>query len=790
MKLKRNLLLTLCTSTMLMIPTIASAKNADIPFYNGNDDTFISSQLQMPGKYFRPGSGFEPVKTLYKADIHYPAVYNGSFNWDNPKENLVKNEDNTEPFVRIANEGYLNDKVPVGDRMVTEIERVNASVIQDKYWGNPDFVLKNMIPNKIFGAVDLKRMGEFYWIRDMAYLSGGYAGAGAVDEVNKYSLWYVRTSKPQVKDFKVSSQKNELNKPVTFNLNGFEYVSKGKGYNDRDPNGTTVNPYQKTAGERNRVKWELSIEKEGSKVNYQSDYLRSTPQKDNQKPNEGDAGYFNKENISFYPQECGRYTAKLKIIDGVQRESTEKVLDFVVDGSCGTKVPPTTDPVEEKFNYKIDYSADRIEGETAKVGKEIKTRVDVSRASFKEERDQYRKRLDDEFMKYQKDLDAYIKERDSAQESLNYCRRNPIKETDENGKEKLIDRDCSYEESNLDKAERNLEKAKENKDKIAKKVEEFDKLDAQYNNPEVTVVLKHNGQKVETKTVRLQEGEKKTVIFNWEHKGKGTLYAEINPADEGGNRQLEIEETTYKNNPIKTALYEPSKEKAMCGATSVKGVVETVSNRVSVEDTVGEMYHETLTGNIDKLAPSKLHSGYGFSYEVNGTYKNDWNENYPGVFTGATVKYPFGDEGLKLNQDLEKKEIKDNTAKFIPKNMYLSESTGHVFDSKRPTKSLYWDGQEKIIDGHRKWYAPMKTKDGKYQFKVETKPAGVNEMSLCMTGEVEIKGVAYDDFIKRRVFPDDPFPGGSGVGWNWVGKEDKLHKLTDWYYMQGKFKNK
>ncbi len=35
----------------------------------------------------------------------------------------------------------------------------------------------------------------------MAYLSGGYAGAGAVEGVNKYSLWYVRTSKPEIKRF-------------------------------------------------------------------------------------------------------------------------------------------------------------------------------------------------------------------------------------------------------------------------------------------------------------------------------------------------------------------------------------------------------------------------------------------------------------------------------------------------------------------------------------------------------------------------------------------------------------
>ncbi|OPD53951.1 hypothetical protein [Bacillus anthracis] len=782
MKLKRNLLLTLCTSTVLMLPNIANAKNIDIPFYNGEDNTFLnSSDLQMPGKYFRPGGGFEPVKTLYKADIHYPAVYNGAFNWDDPKENLVENEDNTEPFVRIANEGYLNSKVPVGDRMVTEIERVNASVIKDKYWGNPDFVLKTMLPHEVSGFKDFKKLGMFYWIRDIAYLSGGYAGAGAVDGVNKYNLWYVRTSKPQVKDFKVSSTKNELNKPVTFNLNGFEYVSKGKGYNDRDPKGTTVNPYQNTAGERNRVKWELEIEKEGSKVNYQSDYLRSKPQKDNQKPNEGDAGQFKSEELKWQPQMCGRYTAKIKVLDAVQRESNEKTVDFTIDGNCGTEVTPNPDPGDkDDFKYKIDFSADRIEGETAREGKNIKTRIDVSRDNFKPERDQYRVKVNNNINKSQQEVYSAESGRDSAQSSLSYCRRNPIHEKDEKGNDYYIDRDCSWEENRLDDAASRLDTARQKLEKEKNKIKKLDALEAKYANPETVVVLKHNGQQVASQKVRLTEGEKKTLNLDWQHKGKGTIQAEINPA---GNR-IDIEETTYKNNPIKTAIYAPSHEKGMCGVTSVKGVVETVSERVSKEDTVGEMFYETINGSIDNLSPSKLHSGYGFSYQVNGTYKNQWNDNYPGVFTAATAQYPFADEGLKSKQDLERTKNTGSISSFSPKNMYLSEKTGHVFDSKRPTKSLYWDGQEKIIDGGQKWYSPMKTKDGVYTFNVETAPAGVNEMSLCLTEQVEIKGVAYDDFIKRRVFPDDPFPGGSGVGWNWVGKEEILHKLTDWYYMK------
>ncbi|HDR8183817.1 TPA: hypothetical protein QC116_003247 [Bacillus thuringiensis] len=780
MRIKKGIFI-ICTSVLLSVPNIVNAKNNDVPFYDANEDTFLkSAQLQMPGKYLRPGSYSPPgTDLMYKGAIHYPAVYNGSFNWGNPKENLVQGNDSSEPYIRISNEGYFNSSVPVGDRMITEIERVTSSIISNKYWGNPEFVLGNIKEHVIRNDKTNEPYGLFYWIRDIAYLSGGYAGSGGVDDVNKYNLWYVRTSKPEIKDFKASSGKKDV--PVKFTFNGSEYVSKGKGYNDREQNGPTVNPYQAAAGERNRVKWMLDIEKDGETVHHQENYLRSNPQKDNQKPNEGDAGQFTKEDVSWQPQMCGRYTAKIKVTDAVQRDSNEKTVNFNVDGNCGTEVIPNPDPGnEDDFKYKIDFSADRIEGETAREGKNIKTRVDVSRDNFKPERDQYRAKVNTNINKSQQEVNTYESDRDSTQSSLSYCRRNPIHEVDAEGKDHYYDRDCSWEENRLDDAASRLDAARQKLEKEKNKIKKLDTLEAKYANPETVVVLKHNGQQVALQKVRLTEGEKKTLNLDWQHKGKGTIQAEINPA----SNRLDVEETTYNNNTIKTAIYAPSNEKGMCGVTSVKGVVETVSERVSKEDTVGEMFYETLSGSIDNLSPSKLHSGYGFSYQVDGTYKNQWNEGYPGVFTAATAQYPFADEGLKSKQDLERTKNTGSISSFSPKKMYLSEKTGHVFDSKRPTKSLYWDGEEKIIDGGPKWYTPMKTKDGVYTFNVEIAPAGVNEMSLCLSEQVEIKGVAYDDFIKRRVFPDDPFPGGSGVGWNWVGKEELLHKLTEWYYMK------
>ncbi|MGK9486649.1 hypothetical protein [Bacillus tropicus] len=781
MRMRKGLLLT-CASLMLALPSVASAANNDIPFFDGSKNSILKSdELQLSGNLLRPGSGYRSKEFNYKADLHFPAVYNGSFNWGNPWENLVKNEDTSDPYVRISNDGYINSEVVVGDRMVTEVQQVTKTVIKDKYWGEPNFVLGNLKKHDIkkFNGPNVT-LGKFYWIRDIAYLSGGYAGAGGVDSVNRYSLWYVRTSNPKIDNFKATSGKKDV--PVNLTFNGFEYVSKGKGYNDRDPNGTTVNPYQSAAGERNRVKWMLDITKDGETVYHQENYLRSTPQKDNQKPNEGDAGQFKSEELKWQPQMCGRYTAKIKVLDAVQRESNEKTVDFNINGNCGTEVTPNPDPGDEDdFKYKIDFSADRIEGETAREGKNIKTRIDVSRDNFKPERDQYREKVNNNINKSEQAVNSSESDRDSAQSSLSYCRRNPIHEVDAEGNHHYYDRDCSWEENRLDSAASRLDTARQKLEKEKNKIKKLDALEAKYANPETVVVLKHNGQQVASQKVRLTEGEKKTLNLGWQHKGKGTIQAEINPA---GNR-LDIEETTYKNNPIKTAIYAPSHEKGMCGVTSVKGVVETVSERVSKEDTVGEMFYETLSGSIDNLGPSKLHAGYGFSYEVNGKYKNDWNTNYRGVFTKATAQYPFADEGLKTTYDLESVSNNGLTSKFLPKNMYLSEVTGHVFDSKRPTKSLYWDGEEKIIDGQRKWYAPLKTKDGKYSFNVETNPAGVNEMSLCLTDEVEIKGVAYDDFKKRRVLADLPFPVQT-PGWNWVGKENIITDLSNWYYMKNR----
>lgn len=68
-------------------------KNADVPFLNGNEDKFLKSKdLQMQGKFYRFGRDYAPpgIDLAYKGDLHYPAVYNGSFSFENPQANLVQ----------------------------------------------------------------------------------------------------------------------------------------------------------------------------------------------------------------------------------------------------------------------------------------------------------------------------------------------------------------------------------------------------------------------------------------------------------------------------------------------------------------------------------------------------------------------------------------------------------------------------------------------------------------------------------------------------------------------------
>lgn len=84
------------------------------------------------------------------------------------------------------------------------------------------------------------------------------------------------------------------------------------------------------------------------------------------------------------------------------------------------------------LNIKLISLLIELKG-NSKRRKEYKTRIDVSRDNFKPERDQYRAKVNNNINKSQQEVNSSESDRDSAQSSLSYCRRNPIHEVDAEG---------------------------------------------------------------------------------------------------------------------------------------------------------------------------------------------------------------------------------------------------------------------------------------------------------------------------------------------------------------------
>lgn len=781
-------------------PTVANAKNNDVPFFNGDDATYlISDYLQLSGKLLRSGNHYTPPGAIkahyYGYDVYYPSLYNGAFSWSNSSANLVKNYDYHEPFIRILNEGYFNSNVKLGDRMVTEVERMNNFNIYNTYWGNPEFVLENMIKHEIGSYGSPKKFGYFYWIRDIAYLSGGYAGTGVSYDVNPFSLFVVRTNWPEIRKFDTVG--NSLSNPVNFSVEGYEYVSKNKGYTDNDPNSTTINPYQEKAGERNRVKWELVIEKGGKEVDRKEGYMRSEPWQDKQNPHEEDAGWFGGNGTSspirWQPQECGRYDASLQVWDSVQRESKVKKTSFTIDQDCNSEPPePPTGggETDDTFKYKIDFSVDRIEGETAEKGASISTPVQVSRKSFADERTQYRYELDTKIQEHEQNISNLENEKSTAQSNLSYCRYDKICYEDKDGEVHCYDRDCSSYENKLDSVLMKLDDEKKKKEKEKKKLKRLDDLEKKYSLTSPAVILKLDSNKVGSKTVTLSEGESTTLYFDWNLNRSGKLEAEINPSPRKYDNSKEVIKTTFSNNKLDTPIYTSSHEAGSCPkpgkSSNISGVVRTINDNGAKES-----LYEHFSAEIVNLTKKKLKAGYGFTYDIKTKYTNeDPKSNATGAKRTQSyfptmleqLVYPKVADGYKV--PMERTNNSGSTMEWSLPKTYVEEFSGKVFDKDYKRHPDY-NPSETILDGGRKWYTSFEQPDGKYPFKAMTYDAGVNKLNLCLTGEVEIQGSfigdekGNDDFIRRSVNPENPFP--SKTGWNWNGQEEKLKALNEWW---------
>jgi alpha-tubulin suppressor-like RCC1 family protein len=210
-----------------------------------------------------------------------------------------------EPPVNSTDYPFLNSAA----RNVIETHRLTADTVKNRYGGNPVWVLPNLeeydITKKTSSPSIGPSYGKFYWIQDIAQLSGGYAqnlNDPSFDVINGTRLIMVRTSWPDIVTFSSPTTPKQVNSPITFNIKGYEYVSLN----------------------RNRVTWDLQVTKDGQTVATKTGTFYSTKgNKNPNKANEYEAGYFDDNSIQWTPTEAGTYSATVTINDQVRRYATK-----------------------------------------------------------------------------------------------------------------------------------------------------------------------------------------------------------------------------------------------------------------------------------------------------------------------------------------------------------------------------------------------------------------------------------------------------------------------------------
>lgn len=373
--------------------------------------------------------------------------------------------------------------------------------------------------------------------------------------------------------------------------------------------------------------------------------------------------------------------------------------------------------------------------------------------------------------------------------------------------------------------------------------------ESRYSTVSTTVQLTYNGSPVSNLTVSLSEGDSKRYTFpSWKPNQQGKdIMAQINgngPYQEfrytnltqrqavslGYNTSLghllypNSSSNNWKNTTQYVSTYESNacpkyEENKYFETQSISAIVRTVNDNGTQRN-----YYETLTTSFTKLPREEMRAGYGFEYTITTNYKNNDTEPEPSQATGtklvesyfpSMVNYQpytrggaipkfdlYGnavpvsgvDEGYRVymntsNPSVPRSEVRNwilppVAVEEYSGNVFTMDNEDHLNHEKRNLneKLLVTDEDGKSIN---KWFVDFTQPDGVYDFRIRTYDSGVNHLSTCHNGKVEIDGVITgdpddnDDYVKRAVDSQIPFP--SGIGWNWNGKVNQITELNTWY---------
>jgi hypothetical protein len=347
MKKKRRIII---ASFILTIITFISvfiyvSASGSLPYYNNNKDNILLNDRLPGGPTFVRNDDTTGLEWL--GEYRYPTIYQGRYG-----SSSITNDNSTfnvsgvgqvkafagQPFYHLVSYDINNKNNPISvdtstARNVIETSKVNENTIENRYGGDPKYVMGNLEPYNITNNNNRNSSyGEFYYIQDLVRLSGGIARntGKEFDGINGTRLYIIRTSKPDITGMTTSGTL-QTDSQVTFTVKGYEYVSQS----------------------RNRVAYEMDIKKDGKLVTTRNSEVPvySTKGKLNpNKANEEQAGYFEIP-IKWTPSTAGTYEISLKLFDEVQREVTKTTTVTIKDvpktGTPFLEIEPLKATVEE-----------------------------------------------------------------------------------------------------------------------------------------------------------------------------------------------------------------------------------------------------------------------------------------------------------------------------------------------------------------------------------------------------------------------------------------------------------
>ncbi|MGN7472017.1 hypothetical protein [Brevibacillus brevis] len=335
----------------------------------------------------------------------------------------------------------------------------------------------------------------------------------------------------------------------------------------------------------------------------------------------------------------------------------------------------------------------------------------------------------------------------------------------------------------------------------------------------VDLVLRFDGKEVGRQSVHLNPGEEREVPFEWKTPVTGKseratykLEAEIHP------KPRKFDEITYEDN-IRSAnvvLLPEEVVGAVCRkeenqTTAVSGTYEYYCNctPVGCSICIGKYYESIVVTPEYQTATVK--AGMGFAYKLKTEYHNSNPHNgrkhdFSRIMAefdseehqGDTVILPAV-ELVPQNPPPESSNIWQFPRAKIERGQKDIEAIEYVY-----TLDPLAVDESQHVDGQNKYYTSFYQKDGTYPFAVKGEGAGVTftthtdiegnttatpvspRLSTCIDEQYNILGSPHDDYIYRRVDPNNPYPHNIQPGWDWKGYEWYFDELAPWYNSNGK----